>query len=167
MPGGGGRRGCAERREAHSWVGTERCKPLREPLSALAFGRSTSEPGRGSLGSARNPGAEVARRGARRSLSREQAPDAHHAPSSGQPSAQCGCRCPHGGHGLARPGTGEDEEEAAAATSTAAARLGPGREPRGRGARARPREHVGPERSAGRVAAGTAALLAPNAEPSR
>lgn len=127
----------------------------------------TSEPGLGIPESARSPGAWGAQRGARRSLVRERAPGTHRAPSARRPAVQCGCRCPNGGHGLARPGAGKDGVEAAAATETAAARLGPGREPRGRGARAGPREHVGPERSAGCAAAGAAALLGPEAEPSR
>lgn len=106
-------------------------------------------------------------RGARRSLTGERTPGTRRTPSARQPSAKRGCLCPNGGHELARPGAGEDGEEEAAAAETAAARLGPGREPRGRGARAGPREHVGPERSAGRAAAGAAALLGPEAEPSR
>lgn len=153
-------------RGAH-WALTARLEPLRARLSTLTFCRATSEPGLGSRRSARSSGARGAQRGARRSLAGEQAPGTHRAPSARRPSVQCGCRCPHGGHGLARPGAGEDGEEAAAAAETAAARLGPGREPRGRGSRARPREHVGPERSAGSAAAGAAALLGPETEPCR
>lgn len=94
-----------------------------------------------------------------------QAPLALGALRASRVCAQRGCRCPHGGHGLARPIAGEDGEEAAAAeTETVATRLGPGREPRGRSARAGPREHVGPERGAGCAAAGAAALLGPDAE---
>lgn len=173
MAGGedpGGRRGRglrrgAERRTTRGLgqrsVGS--CERGTAPSPSVAQLRSQTVRARRALGSRE---AEE-RRGARRSLAPGRAPSTRRTPSSRQPSVQRGCRCPNGGHGLARPGAGEDGVEAAAAAETAAARLGPGREPRGRGARAGPREHVGPERSAGCAAAGTAPLLGPEAEPSR
>lgn len=145
-------------RSAHPTRPDFAARPLRAPLSALCWVRATSE-----------QGAERARRGrSRKGRTSARIPSGVRLPErSVQPGgfpAQRGCRCAHGGHGLALPGACEDGEAAAKAK---AARLGPGKEPRGRGARAGRQEHEGPERDAGRAAAGAAVLLGPDTEPSR
>lgn len=133
-------------------------RPLRAPLSALHWDRTTSE-----------QGADGARSGrARKGRIRAGSPGGirlreRSEPPGGLPTLR-GCRCVHGGHGLALPGAGEDGEAAAKAK---AARLGTGKEPRGRGARAGRQEHEGPERGAERAAAGAAALLGSDTKPSR
>lgn len=133
-------------------------RPLRAPLSALHWDRTTSEQG---ADGARSRRARKRRTGAGipsgiRLRERSE-------PLGGLPELR-GCRCAHGGHGLALPGACEDGEAAAKAK---AARLGTGKEPRGRGARAGRQEHEGPERGAERAATGAAALLGSDTKPSR
>lgn len=156
-PSRGERRGAE--RSAHPTRTDFTARPLRAPLSALCWDRATSELG---ADGARSGGSRKGRTGAG-IPSRVRLPERSKQPG-GFP-AKRGFRCAHGGHGLVLPGACEDGE--AAKAKAKAARLGPGKEPRGRDARARRQEHEGPERDAGRAAAGVAFLLGPDTEPSR
>lgn len=153
---------CGERQGAEGSARPTRtdfvARPLRAPLSALHWDRTTSE-----------QGADGARSGrARKGRTRAGIPSGIRLRERSKPPGSLpalrGCRCAHGGHGLALPGACEDGEAAAKAK---AVRLGTGKEPRGRDARAGRQEHEGPERGAERAAAGAAALLGTDTKPSR